>query len=119
MDLIGELKERWKAIDYPILTIDNKSFSFSDFDNSSLIDLKMINKGDVVALVGDFEPQSIVTLLRLIDLGTIIVPLTKDTKNDHDYFFKSAGVDILIEDGIGGDEVTHSETRHKDCSPCL
>ncbi len=99
MDLIGELKERWKAIDYPILTIDNKSFSFSDFDNSSLIDLKMINKGDVVALVGDFEPQSIVTLLRLIDLGTIIVPLTKDTKNDHDYFFKSAGVDILIEDG--------------------
>ena len=59
----------------------------------------MINKGDVVALIGDFEPQSIVTLLRLIGLGAIIVPLTKETKNDHDYFFKSAGVDIVIDKG--------------------
>lgn len=99
MDLIGKLQERWNGIDHPVLTIDNRSFYISDFDNSSLVDLKKINKGDVVALVGDFEPHSIVTLLQLIDLGVIIVPLTKDTKNDHDYFCKSAGADILIEDG--------------------
>ena len=33
-------------------------------------------------------------LLRLIDLKTIIVPLTIETKNTHDYFFESALVDV-------------------------
>ncbi|RLM52897.1 long-chain fatty acid--CoA ligase, partial [Halobellus sp. Atlit-31R] len=51
------------------------------------------------ALIGDFNPTSILTLLRLIDLNVIVVPLTVDTANQHDYFFESALVDVIIEDG--------------------
>ena len=53
----------------------------------------------MVALIGDFDPPSILTLLQIIDKGVIVVPLTKETKKEHQYFFESALVDIVIEDG--------------------
>ena len=53
----------------------------------------------VVALIEDFDPPSILTLLRLIDLGVILVPLTVETREDHAYFFESAQVDVVIENG--------------------
>lgn len=39
-------------------------------------------------------------MLRLIDLDTIIVPLTVETEHEHEYFFKSALVDVVIKDGL-------------------
>ena len=59
-----------------------------------------IKSGDVVALIGDFDPLSISTLLNLIDKKVILVPLTKHTKSQHEYFFEQALVDIVIEDGF-------------------
>jgi acyl-CoA synthetase (AMP-forming)/AMP-acid ligase II len=60
-----------------------------------------VRQGDVVAIIGDFDPSSILTLLRLIDIGVIVVPLTVETKHEHDYFFESALVDVVIdENGI-------------------
>jgi long-chain acyl-CoA synthetase len=53
----------------------------------------------VVALIGDFDPPSILTLLKIIDQGVIVVPLTSETKKEHQYFFESALVDIVIENG--------------------
>ena len=53
----------------------------------------------MVALIGDFDPSSILTLLQIIDKNVVIVPLTKETKKQHQYFFESALVDIVIEDG--------------------
>ena len=58
-----------------------------------------MKSGDVVALIGDFDPPSILTLLRLIDLGVILVPLTVETAEDHEYFFESALVDVVIRNG--------------------
>jgi long-chain acyl-CoA synthetase len=52
----------------------------------------------VVAIIGDFNPNSILTLLKLIDIGVIVVPLTIETKNEHEYFFESAFVDFVIEE---------------------
>ncbi len=69
-----------------------------------------VKGGDVVALIGDFDKTSILTLLHLIDLKAILVPLTKETSHDHEYFIESALVDVVIEDGV----VTrreHSETH--------
>lgn len=99
MDLIETLKEKWKGLDYPFLIHPSKQLKFSDIESQNPIDLSEINSGDVVALIGDFNPSSILTLLRLIDLGTIIVPLTKETMKQHPYFFESALVDIVITDG--------------------
>jgi len=53
----------------------------------------------VVAIIGDFNPSSILTLLHLIDLGVIVVPLTIETIHEHEYFFESAHVDVIIKDG--------------------
>ena len=70
---------------------------FSDIAEQKSVDLTSVRSGDVVALIGDFDPQSILTLLRLIDKNVILVPLTTDTRSQHEYFFESALVDVVIE----------------------
>ena len=72
---------------------------FSDITKQKPVDFSAINRGDVVALIGDFDPLSILTFLNLIELDVIVVPMTKETKEQHAYFFESALVDAVIEDG--------------------
>ena len=65
------------------------------------VDLSLVKEGNVVAIIGDFNPLSVVTLLRLIDLGVVMsVPLTVETTHEHEYFFDSALVDAIIKDGV-------------------
>ena len=99
MDLISKLSSIWKGTDYPFLIHEGVTLKFNDIVEQSPINLREIRKGDVVALIGDFDPSSILTLLRLIDIGAIIVTLTQNTKKHHEYFFKSALVDIVIKNG--------------------
>lgn len=98
MNIIETLSTRWNGVEYPFLIHPQKNLKFTDIANQDSIDLSQIKQGDVVALIGDFDPESILTLLRLIDLGAVIVPLTKETKDQHEYFFESALVDFIIED---------------------
>tara|TARA_B100000795_G_scaffold269055_1_gene257379 strand:- start:4317 stop:5612 length:1296 start_codon:yes stop_codon:yes gene_type:complete len=99
INLIESLAEKWKGINYPFLIHPDKSLKFSDITSQSNPNISMINQGDVVALIGDFDPLTILTLLQIIDKGAIVVPLTKETKEEHLYFFESALVDVVIEDG--------------------
>jgi len=88
----------------------NGSLKFDEVANQQYVDLSEVKSGDVVALIGDFNPQSILTLLQLIDKNVILVPLTVDTRAQHEYFFESALVDVVIE----GDKVkrlSHSQTH--------
>ena len=96
MSIIENLSQRWQGIDYPFLIHPIKNLTFDEIANQDLIDLKEIKPGDVVALIGDFDPESILTILRLIDLKAIIVPLTTDTVEQHPYFFESSLVDYAI-----------------------
>ena len=98
MNILDRLKKRWNGIDYPFLIHSNNQLYFNEIINQKSIDLSKVKGGDVVAIIGDFNPQSIFTLLHLIDKNVILVPLTKDTKSQHEYFFKSALVDIVIEE---------------------
>src|SRR6056300_1098361 len=100
MKLIDKLKERWRGIDYPFLIYPRGSLRFSDIEEQKALDLSEIKSGEVVALIGDFNPQSILTLLALIDKNVILVPLTIDTKIQHEYFFKVALVDVVVEGNI-------------------
>ena len=70
---------------------------FSDVAKQKSVDLSKVKSGDVVALIGDFDPQSILTLLQLIDNNVVLVPLTIDTRSQHEYFFESALVNVVIE----------------------
>ena len=99
MSILKELSEVWQGSDEPFLLYKGLEVRFSDVLNQPQLDLSALSTGDVVALVGDFDPATILTLLRLIDLRMIVVPLTSETCLDHEYFFESACVDAVIQNG--------------------
>lgn len=100
MKLLQTLSKIWEGTDYPFLIHKGGELRFADIANQVPIDLGEVRAGDVVALVGDFDPPTILTFLRLVDLGAIVVPLTSETRKEHDYFFKSAFVDVVIDEGV-------------------
>ena len=53
-----------------------------------------------MALIGDFDPQTISIFLKLVQQMAIVVPLTKETKSQHEYFFEVVSVDVIIENGL-------------------
>ena len=97
MNVVEKLTERWRDIDYPFLVHSSGELRFSEIAEQKAVDVSEVKSGDVVALIGDFDPQSIITLLQLIDQNVILVPLTVDTRAQHEYFFESALVDVVIE----------------------
>lgn len=97
MELIERLSRKWDGVDHPVLIHASGELSFSDIQEQKQVNLDEVRSGDVVALIGDFDPQSISTLLNLIDKNAILVPLTTDTRAQHEYFFDSALVDVVIE----------------------
>lgn len=97
MKLLQRLSEIWAGIDYPFLIHRGRELRFSDIASQQAVNLDELRPGDVVALIGDFDPESILTLLNVIDKQVIVVPLTNDTRAQHDYFFDAAHVDVVIE----------------------
>lgn len=93
------LRERWKNVEHPFLVHPAGELRFRDVANTASVDLSDIRSGDVVALIGDFDSLSILTLLKLIDMNIIVVPLTIDTISQHQYFFEAALVDVVIKFG--------------------
>lgn len=63
-------------------------------------------------MIGDFNPQSISTLLQLIEIRAIIVPLTIDTTLQHEYFFETAQVDVIIKDNIVSRRLNQNKSHH-------
>lgn len=120
MKILEKLTERWHGIDYPFLIHSTGALRFDEITQQKLIDLSEVKSGDVVALIGDFDPKSIQTLLQLIDHNVILVPLTVDTRAQHEYFFESAMVDVVIE-GSNVKRISHNfkhdfidSLRHKE-----
>ena len=107
MNVLEKLMERWHGIHHPFLIHSNGELRFNAIAEHKSINLSKVKSGDVVALIGDFDPQSILTLLQLIDKNVILVPLTVDTRAQHDYFFETAMVDIII-DGDRIKRVNHN-----------
>lgn len=110
MKLIERLAKIWETSDYPFLVHKGVGLKFSEITSRNRVDISAVQKGNVVAIVGDFDPSSILTLLELIDLGTIVVPLTVQTAHEHEYFFESALVDVVI-NGSDVTRRTHSNNH--------
>jgi acyl-CoA synthetase (AMP-forming)/AMP-acid ligase II len=111
MKILEKLGEIWSGVDYPFLIHKGDELRFSEIATQIPVDLSEVRQGDVVALIGDFNPSSILTLLRLIDLGVVVVPLTVETRHEHQYFFESALVDVVI-DGTDLKRCPHNQ-RHE------
>lgn len=99
MQLLAHLKEVWTGTENPFLIANGCEYHFDDLATQADPNLSTIQEGEVVALVGDFCPSNIATLLHLIEKKAIIVPLTHQTAHDHEYFFDAAHVDAVLEDG--------------------
>lgn len=107
MGLIKDLSKKWADTWEPFLIANGEAICLTDLTRSdppsmgkqfSMRDLDYIRPGDVVALIGDFNPMTIKIFLNLIDLKAIIVPLTRETTSQHEYFFDAAYVDWVIGD---------------------
>jgi long-chain acyl-CoA synthetase len=96
MKILERLAEIWRDCDSPFLIYRDKPLYFTDLEALENPALAQVRRGDVVALIGDFDPLSIISLLRLIESGAIIVPLTIETSHEHAYFFESALVDVVV-----------------------
>ena len=92
------MKEQHSSSEKPLIQHRNFQVEFKDLFKESKLDLEKVNIGDVVAIVGDYDSFTIKIFLKLLDKKTIIVPLTKDTKANHNYYFKEACVNYVIED---------------------
>ena len=99
MELLKELAERNASRKGPFLTAGDFELTFDDLLRTSETDISCLRSGDVVALIGDFDARSLSTMLRLIDRGAVLVPLTEATRPEHEYFFEAASVDFVIEGG--------------------
>jgi long-chain acyl-CoA synthetase len=97
MNLMDSLANRWDNKNHPALIIEGSSITFEQIQVSDSTHLAKINRGDVVALIGDFDVQSIANLINLIDKGAVVVPLSPLTSEDHNYFFLAAGVKWIIQ----------------------
>jgi len=88
---IDYLREIWADIDQPFLQVPNgKDKSFREIDNVCIDSIDKIRQGDVVSLIGDFDSESIATLLNLLARGAVVVPLTNETSGQHDYFIQES-----------------------------
>lgn len=56
-----------------------------------------VRPGAAVAVVGDFSPGSITALLALIGLRCILVPLSRESRDQHDQFSEIAELDFRVE----------------------
>ncbi|WP_286745637.1 ANL family adenylate-forming protein [Aquabacterium sp. UBA2148] len=110
MSLVETLQRTWGHTDDPFLVSETSALRFADLAAQDTSDLASVRSGDVVALIGDFEPRSISRLLTLFDRGCIVVPLTEDTAHDHAYFFDAALVDVVVQ-GDGVSRRAHGQTH--------
>ena len=84
------------AIIWEEINISYKSLTKNIVKSQLLINSHHIKKGTVVALKGDFSPNSIALLLALIDEECIIVPLTNSSNNDENRLFNIAQVEFVF-----------------------
>jgi long-chain acyl-CoA synthetase len=97
MRILEELRKRNEGNHQPFLIGPGGSLAFDDIASAKTrVDLEEIRKGDVVALVGDFDGPTIATMLELLDRGVVLMPLTEGTRADHDYFFESGRAEWVI-----------------------
>jgi long-chain acyl-CoA synthetase len=113
MTIISRLRNIWKEVDYPfLLQPSGKNLCFQKLGTVYIEGIEKIKQGDVVALIGDFDPESIATLLHLIEKGAIVVPLTSETQEQHEYFIKESYAQHVFNKNVLINEVATAQPSH-------
>ena len=98
----------WKDKGYRYEWLNNNINKYLKF-----IDSHQIKRGSVVALEGDFSPNSIALLLAIIQKACIVVPLTKTntSNNNENRLFDIAQVEFVFR--VNDNDVITTETVSK------
>ncbi len=72
-----------------------------------------IRAGSSVAVIGDYSPGSISSLLALLELKCILVPLSPDSKDQHSKFYKIAEIDYVVEASQRNDIAVHEMAERR------
>jgi len=56
-----------------------------------------VSAGASVAVIGDFSPSSVSALLALVGMRCILVPMSRDSRDQHDQFCDIAEIDFRID----------------------
>lgn len=98
MELMRDLESRWSGNDdHPFLFHADGFLTFSNLRSQNVSTVSNVCAGDVVALIGDFDPLTIATFIKLTEQCAVIMPLTADSRDQHEYFFEAAAVNWVIE----------------------
>jgi acyl-CoA synthetase (AMP-forming)/AMP-acid ligase II len=95
-----KLATKWIGKAEPAVILDGQEIWFTDIQERTRKHLDGIMAGDVVALIGDFNAESIADMIHLIDIGVILVPLSPLTEEEHRYFFDVAKVNWVVRNGL-------------------
>ena len=100
MNILDDVSSLATRDDRPFLVSRSGALSLTSVvEKQRATHLDEVESGQVVALIGDFDSQSIADLFTLIERGAVVVPLTKETRENHQYFFNAAGVEWISESG--------------------
>ena len=110
---INYLREIWSNVDHPFLQVPNgKDLRFKDIDDVCINGIEKIRNGDVVSLIGDFDAESIATLLNLLARGAVVVPLTNETSGQHHYFIQESHSQYIFQKNNLVDVISESQDKH-------
>ena len=110
---INDLREIWSNVDHPFLQVPNgKDLRFKDIDEVCINGIEKIRNGDVVSLIGDFDAESIATLLNLLARGAVVVPLTNETSVQHHYFIQESHSQYIFQKNNLVDVISESQDKH-------
>ena len=115
--MLSQLASRNEGNTQPFLIGPGGQLSFADVERAvgTSKGLEQINRGDVVALIGDFDGPTIATMLELLDRGVILMPLATGTTADHEYFFETGRAEWIIRDGA----VEKREVANREPNPLI
>ena len=113
--LFDKLDKIWKEDPTPFFKSFNSELSYKSIREYKIPGLDRVCQGDIVAIIGDFENKTIATFLRLIDKNCIVVPLTKETESQHEFFFEQAGVEFIFKE----EKIIRVREKNKAQSPLI
>ncbi len=110
MQIFEKLRRIWSDLDTPFIITDKKKIYFNDLLKIESSHLNNIKKGDVVLLLGDFEAVTLYNFFKLIEIGAIVAPITKETEEQHEFFSSTINANKIIK----GFEVSQSQSNQRE-----
>jgi long-chain acyl-CoA synthetase len=96
-----QIKRFAEGADRPAMIWHDRTFLYSDLNAEyenwlERLAAAGVRAGASVAVVGDYSPASVSCLLALLRMKCILVPLSRESRDQHSEFFKIAEIDHLI-----------------------